>query len=137
MTQAIHEPGVGVDAQKNMETYFKTHDTSFIAEDAIFINMESGEQTKGREAIGQMINYIYHVAFDARADILNYFITEKNAVLEADFTGRHIGEFAGIQPTNKEVHVPLCITYDLENGLIKTAKIYMLSSVMMNQLKEA
>ncbi len=135
MTQTIQEFEVGVDTQRNMETYFKTHDSSYIAEDAVFINMESGEQTKGREAIMQMINYIYHVAFDARADILNYFISEKNAVLEADFAGRHIGEFAGIQPANKEVHVPLCITYDLENGLIKTARIYMLSSVMMNQLQ--
>lgn len=134
MAQTIQEATVGTDTKKNMEAYFKTHDTRYVASDAVFINMESGEQTKGREAIAEMLHYIYHVAFDARADIHNYFITEKNAVMEADFTGKHIGEFANIQPENKEVHVPLCVTYDLENGLVKTARVYMLTSVLKEQI---
>ena len=61
-------------------------------------------------------------------------ITENKAVLEADFMGKHIGEFAGVQPTNKEVNVPLCIVYDLENGMIKQARVYFLMDVMMKQL---
>jgi predicted ester cyclase len=81
-----------------------------------------------------MLQYFYHIAFDARAEIKNKIITEKKAVLEADFVGKHIGEFAGIPPTNKEVNVPLCIVYDLENGLVKQARVYMLMDIMMKQL---
>lgn len=120
----------------NIEAYFKTHDTAYVAEDAVFKNMSTGEETKGRKAISEMLNYIYHVAFDARADVKHTIATDKNAVLEASFTGKHIGDFAGIAATGKQVNVPLCVTYDLNNdGLIKEARIYMLTDVMMQQLK--
>ncbi|MBD0331432.1 MAG: ester cyclase [Chitinophagaceae bacterium] len=121
--------------RQNIETYLKTHDVRYVAEDAVFINLSTGEKHNGREAVGKMLNYIYHVAFDARADVQNYIITEDKAMFEGLFKGKHIGEFAGLQPTYKEVSVPLCVSYDLENGLIKTARIYMLVSVMMQQLK--
>ena len=93
-----------------------------------------GEEYVGREQIGGMLHYMYHVAFDAKAEIINTVVTEDRALLEANFKGRHIGEFAGLQPTNKEVNVPLCVSYDLENGLVKKARIYMLGDVLMRQL---
>ncbi len=120
--------------QKNIEAYFNTHDVQYVAEDAVFTHMSSGDKYEGREAIGQMLHYIYHVAFDAKADVKNTVITEDHALLEADFVGRHIGEFAELQPTNREVNVPLCVSYDLENGFVKRARIYMQTDVMMRQL---
>lgn len=133
MEEIILEKKVST-TQKNIEAYFKTHDVQYVAEDGVFTSMNTGEKTVGREAVGQMLHYIYHVAFEARAEIKNMIITENKAVLEADFTGKHIGEFAGIPPTNKEVNVPLCIVYDLENGLIKQARVYFLMDVMIKQL---
>ena len=133
MEEMILEKKVST-SQKNMEAYFATHDVQYIAEDAVFTNMSNGDKTVGREAVGQMLHYIYHVAFDARAAIKNTIITEDKAVLEIDFIGRHIGEFAGIPATNKEVNVPTTIIYDLENGLIRKARVYMLMDVMMRQL---
>jgi predicted ester cyclase len=124
-----------VTSNKNpIADYFETHDTKYIAEDAVFINMYSGEKTIGRQAIGEMLHYIYHIAFDAHADIINTIITKDKAVLEANFVGKHIGEFAGISATQKNVEVPLCVTYDLDNDLIKRARIYMSSTIMMQQL---
>jgi predicted ester cyclase len=122
-------------AKKNVEAYFNTHDVQYVTEDAVFISMNTGEETRGREAVGQMLHYIYHVAFDAKAEITNKVITEKKAVLEFNFVGKHIGEFAGMQPTNKEVNVPTCVSYDLENGLIKKGRVYMLVDVLMKQLQ--
>src|SRR5215203_5333563 len=95
-------------AMDKIEEYAQTHDGSYVAENAVFKNMSTGEETKGREAIAQMLNYIYHIAFDAKAVVINTIVTEKKGLLEASFTGKHIGEFAGIAPTNKEVKVPLC-----------------------------
>ena len=134
MENVILQPEVDSVSRSNMEAYFKTHDVQYVAEDAVFIHMSSGEETKGREAVRQMLQYLYHIAFDAKATIRNTIITEDKAVLEATFEGTHIGEFAGIQPTNKKVNVPFCVTYDLENGLIKQARIYMLTDVMLKQL---
>lgn len=122
-------------AKKNMEAYFDTHDVKYVTEDAVFINMGTGEETRGREAIGQMLHYIYHVAFDAKAEFDGSIITEERAMVEGFFRGKHIGEFAGIPATHKEVKVPLCVTYKLKDGLIKEARIYMLGDVMMRQLQ--
>lgn len=120
--------------ERNLEAYFNSHDVQYVAEDGVFISMNTGEKTIGREAVGQMLHYIYHVAFDARAEIKNKIITENKAVLEFDFIGKHIGEFAGVQPTNKQVNVPICVVYDLENGLISQGRVYFLMDVLMKQL---
>ena len=135
MEELILEKDVLSTTKENMEAYFQTHDVKYVAEDAVFTTMNTGEETRGREDVGQMLNYFYHVAFDAKAEITNKIITEKKALLEFNFVGKHIGEFAGMQPTNKAVNVPTCISYDLEDGLIKKARIYMLGDVMMKQLQ--
>ena len=122
------------ETKKNLEAYFATHDVQYVAEDGVFTHMSTGDRTVGREAVGQMLHYFYHVAFDAKAEIRNTIITENRAVLEINFIGRHIGEFAGVSATNKEVNVPTTIVYDLEDGLIKNARVYMLMDVMVRQL---
>jgi hypothetical protein len=134
MSETMQEAPVSTTYKENMEQYFKTHDLKYVADDAVFINMSSGERTEGKEAIGNMLNFMYHIAFDAHAKIINTIITRDKALLEAEFKGKHIGEFAGMQPTQKEVNVPLAVSYDLEDGLVKVARIYMPDDVMMKQL---
>ena len=97
-------------SHRNFEAYAKTHDVQYVAEDAVFYSMNTGEKTVGREAIAQMLHYIYHVAFDAHAETKNIVVTEDKALLEGDFIGKHIGEFAGIPATNKDVNVPLLLS---------------------------
>jgi steroid delta-isomerase-like uncharacterized protein len=109
-------------------------DLSMMAEDVVFTNMATGEKHSGPEAISQMLNFIYHVAFDAHAETKNLIINETNAVFEADFVGKHIGEFAGIPSTNKSVRVPLCVVYDIENDKIKKGRIYFEVPALMTQL---
>lgn len=121
-------------AQKNMLAYFETHDVSYVTEDAVFRNMATGESYQGRAEIGALLYYLYHVAFEAKGEVNSYIITEDKAQVEGNFTGTHIGEFAGIPATGKKVHVPLCVTYNLEGGLIKEARIFMLGEVLMRQL---
>ena len=134
MSTTMIEKEASATTLKNLEAYFNTHDVQYIAEDAVFINLGTGEKTHGRKAIGEMLHYIYHVAFDAKAEVTHSLITEDKAVLEGFFVGKHINDFAGIPATQKNVRVPLCVTYDLENSLIKEARIYMLGDVMFRQL---
>ena len=123
-------------AVKNVQAYFDTHDAKYVAEDAVYTDMTTGEKIMGRQGVSNFLHYLYHVAFDAKAIINNVIITEEKAVLEVNFVGKHTGEFAGIPPTGKEVNVPICVTYDLNNeGLIQSARIYMLTDIMMRQLK--
>jgi len=120
--------------RENILDYFKNHDLKYIAQDAVFRNLSTGEAYTGREEIGGMLHFMYHVAFDAKAEVVNTVITEDKAVVEAYFKGRHVGEIAGLKPTNKEVDVPLCVSYDVRDGLIQQARIYMLGEAMMTQL---
>jgi hypothetical protein len=79
---------INEETKKKVEEYFKSHDTAYVAQDAVFINMSTGEVTKGRAAIAGMLHHIYHEAFDARADIKHTLITDEHAVLEANFIGK-------------------------------------------------
>src|SRR5438105_2702762 len=107
-----------------MEAYLHGHDASAVAEDAVFTIMDTGQEHKGRDAIQGMLNYFYSVAFDAEAKTKNLIIADNQAVLEADFVGKHIGNFGGIPATGKEVKVPLCVVYDIEGKAIRRGRVY-------------
>src|SRR4051812_43775177 len=104
--------------EQTILSYFETHDLNCLAEDVVYTNLNSGEVHTGRADVGAMLHYMYHVAFEARALITNLVVSGNHAVVEAMFKGKHIGEIQGIQATNREVNVPMTISYDLENGLI-------------------
>lgn len=109
-------------------------DMSVMADDVVFTNMATGEETRGPDAVQQMLQYVYHVAFDADALNSKLICDDGGGVLEAMFAGKHIGEFAGIPATGRDVRVPLTVIYDLENDHIKRARIYMMTPVMFQQL---
>src|SRR4051812_36531469 len=117
--------------QKNMMAYLQNRDVQYIAEDALFKNMSTGEEYRGRAEIGGLLHYMYQVAFDAIAEVKNVVITEDKAMFDGYFKGRHIGAYNGLAATQKEVNVPLCVTYDLADGLIKEARIFMMQEILM------
>ena len=109
-------------------------DTSVLAEDVVFTSMNIAEEDRGPESVLQSLNYIYHVAFDARFELTNLIVDGGIGAAEADFVGEHIGEFAGIPPTHKQVRVPLCVVYEVEDDKIKRARIYFEMPAMFEQL---
>jgi len=58
----------------------------------------------------------------ARAE--NLLVDTGKAAIEADFAGTRTGEFAGIQPTGREVRVPYSVIYDLRDDQISALRIY-------------
>ena len=51
-------------------------DLSMMADDVVFINMASGERHTGPEEVEEMLNYVYHVAFDAHAEMRNLVLED-------------------------------------------------------------
>ena len=119
-----------------MTRYFSSghSDLSMMADDVVFTVMSTGQEHRNPEGIRQMLDYFYRVAFDATAETRNTIFDDGKAVVEGDFVGRHTGEFAGVPATQKEVRVPMCVIYDLENDLIKRGRIYFEMPVLMRQL---
>ena len=99
-------------------------DLGMMDDDVVFTTMATGEEHIGREAVGQMLHHMYHVAFDALAVTRTLVADESHAVLEAVFVGRHIGEFAGVPATGREIRVPLCVMYDIRNDVVFRARVY-------------
>jgi predicted ester cyclase len=55
-------------------------------------------------------------------------------MVEGDFVGKHIGEFASISVTGKDMRVPLCVVYDLDNNQIKHGRVYFEMPALLQQL---
>ncbi len=119
-----------------MTRYFEAQhgDVSMMADDVVFTVMATGEESRGRDAVLGMLTYFYHVAFDATAITHVALFGENNAMVEGDFVGKHIGEFAGIPATGKDVRVPLCVVYDVENNQIKHGRVYFEMPALLAQL---
>ena len=114
--------------------YSEHSDVNVMADDVVFTIMATGQEHHGPEGIKQMLNYFYHTAFDADAETISEIYGEGKAVFEGVFVGKHIGEFSGIPATNKDVRVPLCVVYDLENNQIKRGRVYFEMPVLLQQL---
>jgi steroid delta-isomerase-like uncharacterized protein len=122
--------------RKIMTQYFSSEhsDVSMMAEDVVFTIMATGQEHSGPEGVMQMLNYFYRGAFEATAETKNFVVADGQAVSEWDFVGKHTGEFAGVPATGKDVRVPLCVVYDLENDQIKRGRVYFEMPVLMAQL---
>lgn len=99
-------------------------DLTMMAEDVIFTNMATGEEHAGREAVREMLEFVYHGAFEGHAETRNLIVDGDRAVLEATFVGTHKGDFAGVPATGREVRVPLAVIYDMKDGMITRGRIY-------------
>lgn len=110
--------------RETVMAYLHGHDDTIVADDAVFTIMDSGQEHRGRDAVKGMLQYFYSIAFDAEPKTRNLIIADGQAVLEADFVGKHIGDFGGIPATGREVNVPLCVVYDIEDNKIKRGRVY-------------
>lgn len=127
-TQPIEE------TQRVLEAYAATHDNSLIAPDAVFHDIASGQDFVGREAIAGMLQYVYNVAFEARAEEVRTVVGDGAAVLEAVIVGTHTGEFAGVPATGKPVRIPLVVSYRIGDGLVQEAHVYLLVASFLQQV---
>ena len=117
-----------------LQSYWTSHDPSYVAEDAVFTMMPTGEEIRGREAIAQHLAGFYHGALDARAEQINSIFAEEKGLLEAVVVGSHTGEFAGIPASGRSVRVPIAVSYEVKDGLIRSARIYLMVNVLVAQI---
>jgi hypothetical protein len=120
-----------------LEAYWKNHDSNYVASDAVFIMMPTGEEIRGRAAIAKHLEEFYQGALTAHAEVVSSLFGENKGLLEAMVVGTHTGTFAGIPATGRTVRVPLSVAYEMENGLIKKARIYLMLNVLLDQIKPA
>jgi hypothetical protein len=109
-----------------IEKYLETRDPSLIADDAVFFVMGNNEVARGRDSIVKFLEYYNKQVFTASVRPRNLIIGAGKAAVEADYCGKQNLAVAGISPakSGREVCVPICVTYEIKDGKIKSAHIY-------------
>lgn len=106
----------------------------YLADDVVLTVMGTDQKATGRDAAKQMIDFFHQQAFKTDVQIKNSVYGDNQATAEAEFIGTHIGEFAGIAASGKEVNVPYSVAYDLEGDKIKALRLYFPMDVLIRQI---
>lgn len=106
-------------------------------EDVTVRFMGTDRVTIGREAARTMITFVHQQAFRTHIAAGAIVYGEANAILEARFTGTHIGEFEGVPATGREVDVPYAVAYDLRGDRISALRLYFPLDLLMRQIAGA
>ena len=120
--------------RKVLEAYWTSHDPRYVATDAVFTMLPTGEEIRGRDAIAKHLDEFYNKSLTAHAEVVNSIFADNKGLLEAIVVGTHTGEFGGVPATGKSVRVPLAVSYEVEGGLIKRARIYLMANVLFDQI---
>jgi ketosteroid isomerase-like protein len=91
----------------------------------------------GREAARTTITFVHQQAFRTRVTAGTILYGDAGAMLEAQFTGTHIGEFEGVPATGRQVDVPYAVAYDVRGDRISALRLYFPLDLLMRQIAGA
>lgn len=98
---------------------------NFHAEDGVVETPMGGGLTRGRKAIGQVYEALFHAFPDVKMDYDEPLIDGERVVLVARLSGTDRGGFMGMRPTGRFVDFPCVLLFDLQNGFIaRERRIY-------------
>ncbi len=85
----------------------------YLAPDVTMTVMENGDTITGRDAVRDTVIAMHSQGVRGDIRVRNVLVDGDVAVLEAEFVGTHVGDFAGIPATGKTVHLPYTIVYEV------------------------
>jgi|tagenome__1003787_1003787.scaffolds.fasta_scaffold20277478_2 steroid delta-isomerase-like uncharacterized protein len=105
------------------------------ADDVRWTTMETGEVISGRDAVRDFIVAMHAKQFEAAPELEGVVYGDGAVALEATFVGKHVAEFAGVEPTGAVVRVPYSMFYEIEGGRITALRAYLPIAALVEQLK--
>lgn len=127
------------DMSKSFVNYFDTlveggDIKPYFTDDVELVVFGMPEIFRGRDEVATAIVDM-HGAFEAKPEMRVLIVGDRNAAIEADFVGTHVGTFAGIEPTGRDVRVPYAVIYDLTEDGISSLRIHGILPSLMMQLQ--
>lgn len=104
--------------QRDLERFFSFHTNDTTSHEVYF------ESPLGREEFETFLGRFFVAFPDAHIDTRNMLAEGDTVVVENVLTGTFIGEFQGTRPTRRSYRSREAVVFELENGKIKTARIY-------------
>jgi predicted ester cyclase len=106
----------------------------YLTEDVTLTIEGTDRAVSGREAVRQMITFMHTQAFKTNIQVKGVLYGDRQAMLEAEFVGTHVGAFEGVPATNRDVRVPYAVAYDVEPGGISALRLYFPMGELMRQI---
>lgn len=110
--------------------------TRYLAPDVTLALVGTGQEARGREAVGRMLAHVYQEGFDGTHELRQLMCEGRQAVVEARLTGKHVDQFAGICPTGREASLPYVAMYRLAHDLIEEIRLYVPMDVFLEHEAE-
>jgi predicted ester cyclase len=96
-----------------------------IADDAVYVDVSTGESLMGADAIRDWFRKKHGEAFDVEFERSDFIVEGSRAVQAGHLVGTHIGEYLGVSGSGKPVRIPLVVLYDVADGKIIHADVHM------------
>lgn len=130
MTDTIH-PSTTSAARAVVEAYTETLAAGgpfeqYFADDVTFDMVGAPMSLRGRDEVAAGIRAAHFEVFDSAVEFVSLVVDDggTKGAFEAIFAARHIGEFAGIPATGRDVRVPYSVHCDLADGHISALRAY-------------
>jgi steroid delta-isomerase-like uncharacterized protein len=106
----------------------------YLADDVTLVFMGADRRVQGRDAVRQLITFIHEVAFRTAIEVKSVLCDGTRAAIEAEFVGTHIAEFEGVPASHRDVRLPYAVSYDVEDGLITSLRLYFALDELLRQI---
>ena len=73
-------------------------------------------------------------AFKTDIKVKGVVYGDRQAMLEAEFVGTHIGVFEGIPASQRHVRVPYAVAYDVDDAGIRALRLYFPMNQLLRQI---
>lgn len=102
--------------------------------ESVFEDVALGIQYQGREGARNYYQ-LWWAAFDLEIKGIQRFWTEDGSMItEARYTGRHVGDFHGIKPTQRNIDFRLLVIVSFRDGLMSGERFYYDARTLLRQL---
>lgn len=95
-----------------------------VANEAVYVDTATGETYEGRDAIADYFRHKHGEAFDTEFERTHLIVEDGQAVQAGHLVGTHVGEYAGVPATGRDVRIPLAVVYEVADGQIQRAEIH-------------
>ena len=92
------------------------------------------ERCRAAKRSVELIAFMHTQAFSTAVRVKGVVYGDRQAMLEADFVGTHVGAFEGIPASHRNVRVPYAVAYDVEDPGIKALRLYFPMDQLLRQI---
>jgi steroid delta-isomerase-like uncharacterized protein len=88
----------------------------------------------GAQAVGQLLSGMFKGFPDFTVEIVKTHHSDDAVILEVKMNGTHLGDWAGLKPTGREMNVPVACIFEFDGNRLVCEKVYFDMATLMNQL---